>query len=822
MSDTNSDSDNRAKSTATRRSSSRSGERSHGPAYYYGKTPYYSGRTYGAYYDSGVPYYGGTAEARDDKNDGNSIFGPVSLARIIRVMQQKWPTLVVAVLLGLGAGFAYYKAAPVVYKADCVIEMQVKAQGPVLTESLIVDPSAQGPADEIFNSRLAKLRTGRVVQLVMERVRADYPALKTTPDDELMAQIVNGVEFNPQKKSRLIVISARNSQPETAQAIANAYAATAESFSMDENQANADAAVEWLKTTLDQSRRALAKADADVLQYKEDFQLDSLRAQSESLKLSHQQLSSELATAISEQTYAETILAVLTEIQKTPGKIKALPENVPHAPEIAEAQKAIENAMAEREALLATYTDKHPEVVQIDTKIETLQRQFKESVLRARETAVENLKVRNQLVESLQARREENVKSQDSLNKQISQIESRLDQLLRERVNAAESYQSLLHRMDAVRQAADATAATTRVIEPAHLPRRQISPDPRIAFSAGPILGFMLGFIFILILDRIEDRITSSEDIERHLNQKILALFPHVPRITRERLVTLTADKKFSRFAEAFAGLRGLLDSPRFIDSTKVVLMVSTQPEEGKTISASNLAVAYGMAGRKTLLVDFDLRRPRIGRMFGKGKHITAENSLIDLLNNDVDDFTGLPIQSGYENVDLTCSRPTSSISPANVMGSDALPRFFEWARDTYDHVVVDSPPFGLVSDALALGALSDGAIIVCRPEKSRYRVVSHAIRSLKDSGTQILGIVVNDVDFGRGSFSNYSYGTSGYAYHKYGRYGRYGYGYGYYKRSAADAGDSSDKSASSRDNGESEESKAEEQTSSVLDIDDD
>lgn len=822
MSTNDSNAENQQKSSASRRQPSRSGERSsHGPAYYYGKTPYYGGsRTYGAYYDGGMPYYGGAA-GRDEQGDGNSIFGPVSLSRIIRVMQQKWPTVVVAILLGLGAGFAYYKAAPVVYKAECVIEMQVKSQGPVLTENLIVDPSAQGPADEIFNSRLAKLRTGRVVQLVMERVRADYPALKTTPDDELIELIVNGVEFNPQKKSRLIVISAKSSQPETAQAIANAYAATAESFSMDENQANADAAVEWLKTTLDQSRRALAKADADVLQYKEDFQLDSLRAQSESLKLSHQQLSAELATAISEQTYAETILAVLTAIQKTPGKIQALPENVPRAAEIAASQKEIQDAVAEREALLATYTDKHPEVVQIDTKIETLNRQFKESVFRARETAVENLKVRSQLVESLQARREENVKAQNALGKQISQIESRLDQLLRERTNAADSYQNLLHRMDAVRQAADATAATTRVIEPAALPRRQISPDPRIAFSAGPILGFMLGFIFILILDRVEDRITSSEDIERHLQQKILALLPHVPRITRDRLVSLTADKKFSRFAEAFAGLRGLLDSPRFIDSTKVVLLVSTQPEEGKTITSSNLAVAYGMAGRKTLLVDFDLRRPRIGRMFGKSKEITEKNSLVDVLNRDEDDFSELAIASGYDNLDIVCSRPTSSISPANVMGADALPRFFEWARETYDHVVIDSPPFGLVSDALALGALSDAAIIVCRPEKSRYRVVSHAIRSLSDSGTKILGVVVNDVDFGRGSFSNYSYGTSGYAYHKYGRYGRYGYGGGYYKRSAADAADE-DSSKSRRTGANAAADEADQGSESVLDIDDD
>ena len=822
MSENDSNAAKQPKAAASRRSAPRGTERpNRGPAYYYGRTPYYSNKTtYGAYYDGGMPYYGGSVGGRDDPDDGSSIFGPVSLARIIRVMHQKWPTLVVAVLLGLGAGFAYYKVAPIVYKAECVIEMQVKAQVPVMTENMLIDPSSQGPADEIFTTRLRKLAQPTVIKLVMDRVSPVLKGMKETEsikDDELAALIANGVEFTPVKKSRLIVISSKSPLPELSQAIANAYAETAASYSMSENKETADQAVKWLNDTLDQSRRALAKADADVLQYKEDYQLDSLRAQSESLKLSHQQLSAELATAISEQTYAETILSVLTPLQKSSDKVQALPENVPHAAEIAKAQADIQNALAEREALLSTYTDKHPEVIQLDTKIETLNRQFNESVMRARETAAENLKVRTCLVESLQARREENVKAQNALDKQISQIESRLDQLLRERMNAAESYQNLLHRMDAGRQAADATAATTRVIEPAPLPRRQISPDPRIAFSAGPILGFMLGFIFILILDRVEDRITSSEDIERHLQQKILALFPHVPRITRDRLVTLTADKKFSRFAEAFAGLRSLLDSPRFIENTKVILLVSTQPEEGKTITSSNLAVAYGMAGRKTLLVDFDLRRPRIGRMFGKADLITKENSLVDVLDSDSDDFSGLPISSGYDNLDIVCSHPTSSISPANVMGSDALPRFFEWARETYDHVVIDSPPFGLVSDALALGALSDSAIIVCRPEKSRYRIVGHAIRSLSDSGTKILGIVVNDVDFGRSSFSNYTYGT-GYSYGKYGRYGRYGYGGGYYKRTTADV-DSKDTAKSGRNRSSEESSQA---STSVLDIDDD
>jgi capsular exopolysaccharide synthesis family protein len=318
----------------------------------------------------------------------------------------------------------------------------------------------------------------------------------------------------------------------------------------------------------------------------------------------------------------------------------------------------------------------------------------------------------------------------------------------------------------------------------------------------------LIGFVFILVLDRLEDRITSVADIERHMSTKVLAMIPRVPRIKRDQLVKLSADRKFSSFAEAFAGLRGVLSSPRYSDLTQVILIVSTQPEEGKTISSSNLAMTYAMSGKKTLLVDFDLRRPRLGRMFGVNSNGDRSQSLVDVLAAEEDvSFDTLLIPSGYDNLDLVMSRASTQISPATVMGSDALRKFFEWARANYEHVVIDSPPFGLVSDALALGTLSDSVILVCRPERSRYRAIRHALRSLTESGARVLGVVVNDVDFKGASFSSYSYSRNyGYNYYgKYGRYGRYGYGYGYYHRGIEDASSTQAESANGGESGGSD-----------------
>ena len=826
-----------APSGGTRRAS----RPSHGPAYYYDRRmagpSYYGGPAYygNAAYGSTLPYYSANGNGGDDSGEGDSMLGPLSIMRVLRVILQKWPTLVVAVLIGLGAGFAYYKAAPVSYKASSIIEMSVKGASYVNTQGAVINsPDQQGALEEIFNTRLAQLRGQDVIKLVSDRVRADYPSLKTMTDDELRNMLQGSVDFSLQRKSRLVIISVRHANPEIAQSIANAYAHTANAYSIEQTRLSSESAADWLKAKCEAYRMEKERADAAVLKFRVDNQLDVMVSQNDSLKLTHNQLASDLAQAESAEARATDLLSVLTAIQADPEKISSLPENVPRAAEITAAQQAVRNAVTERNALLTKYTDKHPEVEQLNSKIKVFEQQFQESVWRARETAAANLDLMRKQTASLREKEAENVRMRTELGVKISETESKLSQLEGARQMADDNYTMIMRRMEDVRLTSQDTHATIRVIEEASLPRRQVSPDPRIAFSAGPVLGLIIGFIFILVLDRVEDKITSAEDIERHMGARVLALLPHVPRITRNQLVTLASDKKFSRFAEAFAGLRGLLESPRYSEITKTVLFVSTQPEEGKTITSSNLAVSYGMAGRKTLLVDFDLRRPRIARMFGKDGELDENNSLLDVLaGGDASKFENLPIPSGYDNVDLVGSRPTGHISPANVLGSEMLPKFFEWIRKRYDHIVIDSAPFGLVSDALALGTLSDAVIIVCRPERSRYGIVRHALRSLAESGSRIIGVVVNDVDFGHGSsFSTYSSGGYRYSYGygyggKYGyggRYGRYGYGTDYYRRASKGGKAASGAAGADAAKEDSDAKAAPEQSgaSSVLDVDDD
>jgi len=315
--------------------------------------------------------------------------------------------------------------------------------------------------------------------------------------------------------------------------------------------------------------------------------------------------------------------------------------------------------------------------------------------------------------------------------------------------------------------------SSTRVMSRSTVPVKPVEPKALIIIPAGTLLGLLLGLVFVLLIDQLEDQVTSIADIEHRLRLKTLAIIPHIRWKNRWEIALSCVEDKFSHFAEAFAGLRNLLESPRYREYAHVIMPISTQPAEGKTITACNLALSYAVSGKKVLLVDFDLRRPRLARVFKK--NAADFTSLSEALQkNDPALFESLIVPSGYENLSLVLSKPSSKISPANLMGTGVLNEFFIWARQNFDKIIVDSPPFGIVSDTVALGSLVDCVLLLACPNRSHFRPLRHATRYLTEAGTRIAGAVINDVDFGHGStFAGYDYHYR-YAYQYRGKYKDY------------------------------------------------
>ena len=766
-------------------------------AAYYGPAPYHGAQHYSG--DAGYGYGSPTAVAPygsagygsagygygyGHENPGggdDSLLGALTIARMLRVCAQRWMTIAVVAVLGAVGAFALYRTMPSIYEGTSLFEMSLRPKKVIArSDNYSYDESMYGQADEIYNTRIAKLGSPDVKLAVVQRYRSDNPSSLVT-DEVLFDTLARHTEVALVRRTRLVRITVLSPSPELSVALANAYAMAVDSYTQEQNRELAEKAKEFLKTTVEAQKRDLARRDQEILDFRNSYQIDTMEGERKKVEAAQLSLNADAVSLETQINHSREVLKALEVTQNDPDKFSALPESAPHVEALVTAHQHLQTAATERNVLLTLYTPSHPDVTAKTKLVEQLRIQFAEESARVHDTSKANLALLLGQLTDNRKRCEETDKRASDLEQRIVTAKMRLETLLRERDVAETNFRDTLNRERAATVAVDDNAATIQIVEKAQLPKgeharsRPVSPNPFLVLPAGPIIGVLVGMLFVLLLDHLEDKITGIGDIESRVRVKVLSVLPHIRRAKRDQVAMLSAEDRFSHFAEAFAGLRNLLDSPRYSGSSKVLLVVSTQPGEGKTITTSNFALSCALAGQRTLLVDFDLRRPRLARVYSKDSK-SYESLFHTLSANDPSLYSRLPIPSGYENLDLCCTRPSSELSPSNLLGSGAVSSFIDWARQNYDRVVIDSPPFGLVSDAVVLCTLADGVMVMCCPDRTRFRPLKHAVRHLSEAGGRILGVVVNDVDFGRaGMFGRYEYNYQ-YSYrYKYG--GKYGYG---------------------------------------------
>ena len=736
---------------------------------YYGSSrmPYYYGSA-GHYGQSAPYYYGGGS------SDPDSLVGTITPTRVLRVISQRWISVLVFLLVGLIASFAVYRISPTIYEAKSEFTVQMRGSQPnqgMLGQMTEVDYGTT--YEEVFNTRLSDWRSEKIVTKIMQQYRANFPA-STVSDQELVEALVKS-QLELIRHSRLITIAVRSGTPQLAAALANAYAEAIEAFTDEENKLRCDKAVAQIHEQVEKQRRMDEKVAAELLAFRKTHKVDNLRSEREILQQSLQKVTTDVLALETEVTSAAEWEKVLEAAQETPEDFGALPSAVPRSSEIGQAYTDLQKCQMELNSLLTSFTKNHPSVRVKQKELEILKQQFTESVSRALATAHGNLAAfRNQLVV--------HKKNRDKLTTQLAEIdqkiisaESGLLQIESEKEISSQLLKQLQQDENTARIAAEANNEIVRVGRPANVPSKPVLPNPIMIFAVGIAVSLVLGLLFVLVLDHLEDTIVSLADIESRLALKVLAVLPHVRRKKREEVAKFISENKYSQFAEAVAGLRNLLDSPRYAEINKVLLVMSTQPGEGKSITSCSLAISNAQAHRKTLLVDFDLRRPRLARVWGL--QIDKDHSFShNLQKGGSCDFASLVNESGVENLDVIASLQPEGVDPASIMGSNIVAEFFSWARDHYDRIIIDSPPFGIVGDVMTLASMVDGVMIMCCPDRTHFRPIQSASRNLAEAGATVLGIIVNDVETGAMSSAFSQHGHHGYGYRKYG----YGYGYGY------------------------------------------
>lgn len=444
---------------------------------------------------------------------------------------------------------------------------------------------------------------------------------------------------------------------------------------------------------------------------------------------------------------------------------------------LSEQQKKLLEHQQELEAKSADLGPNHPVIQELQQKILTLQSYLRsyhsatdqrmsaigqaiptETILNMlRQAAYQAEQQENQLTKAFELARDEAAQHSDKL------VQLRM---LERDVNRKETlYDSLSDKIatfDISQVQAPIKATVVREPVPSEFPA---TPQLRLLAAASLVGGTFIGALIVYVQDVLDDRFNSPEELSAQLSVPVLAMVRNLEALPGEGFDTVhTFAMPNSVETEAFRTLRTSLSLGTEVCDR--ILVSSSEPGDGKTTISANLSVALAQAGKRTLVIDADLRRPGFTAL----ANLKGLPGVADVLASDrPPSETAPPLikatpVKGLDVLPVGLRRP----NPAELLSDKQFVELLAWADSQYDRVIVDCPPVLAVSDAQIVGQLVDGAILVVRPEKNHRRSVIRAVESFHSTGCRVFGVVANGLS---NESSGYGYGY-GYGYNYEGGYG--------------------------------------------------
>lgn len=395
----------------------------------------------------------------------------------------------------------------------------------------------------------------------------------------------------------------------------------------------------------------------------------------------------------------------------------------------------------QRSLMLKQFTEKHPDVIKMNADLETLKSQVQELPPDELETA-------------------------------------RLQRDLE--INDA-TYRMLKNKYESAKMAEAEQVADVILVESATVPDAPISPNKKMNKIAGALVGLVAGIVLAFVNENLDTSIGTIEDVEQTVRLPVIGVIPYFNPKAEEKpwwrfdqpVLDFFKQRKdqapdgsyliinqdsFSTLSESYRILRTFIE---FImgektNQGKVLLVTSTGPQEGKTLTVCNLAIVLAQGGKKTLLIDADLRRPMVHRLFGLKRMPglsdvlmgtialeEARQTMADILVGETSQWDHMLTAKMLDRLEIL-PNGTNTTTPAELLNSDAMKSLIAQARQVYDYVLIDTPPVLPVTDARTIGNLADATFFIYRAGKTARRALTRARDELNLAGIKVKGIILN------------------------------------------------------------------------------
>ena len=733
---------------------------------------------------------------------GEAAEGPDLRAHWRTIQKRRWTVLsILLVTLTIVSIMTFKEKA--IYRADALLEIQKEnANIPTVQELFQLENVSDNYLETQYKVLQSETLARRVIdQLHLERdsefnpprdgwIQAKTHAAAPNPNSAIdpdvqqtvLKEFKDRLSIDPVRRSRLVQISFESQDPKVAAQVVNSLAENYIQQNLESRWQAAQKASDWLSQQLESFRAKLEKSEDDLQGYAQKnglLFLETEKGDTENIVNERlRQLQDELTKAQAER-YAKESIYRLTES----GDYGALPGVVDNKL-IQELTGRLSELERQKASLAPTFTDDYPKVKEIQSQIDEIARRLNEERKRAAQGIVDDY---------LAATRRENLVHEafEQQQNQANVVAGRTVQyniLKREVDTNKQLYEGLLQRLKEAGVSAGMNASNIRVVDLAVPATRPVRPRPILNLGLALLLGLGCGIGIAFLQEHLDDTLKNSDDIERVLRVPALALIPSrdsldygsagvyglvkkvashhngngviVPLEKRSGKTWVRIDgngTQHSALSEAFRGLRTSVLLSAAGRPPRSLTFVSAEPGEGKTTVASNLSISLAQLGKRVLLIDGDMRRPCVHKLFN-----IEENSggLVTFLTGG-EGWSHLVRPTGVPNLDCLICGPVPP-NPSELLSSDRmLTLMFEVMRE-YQFVLIDAPPLLNVTDGRILATIVDGVILVVRGGFTPQELAQQAQFHVRDVGAHLIGVVLNDVDIRRDGYyqGHYHYGS--------------------------------------------------------------
>ena len=630
----------------------------------------------------------------------------------------------------------------------------------------------------------------------------------------------------PENNSNVIKIKYYDEDPELALQVAQTISSVITHRTIKQRKQNISSARQLIEDQLTVYKTKLDTAEKQLRDFKETYKISSLNQETNELLKQITEAEVLLTTAKSQKKATEQRLNYIRqkiESEQSDLMPNAIEIIIPRVEKLSD--KLVDLELQRTDLLMKGYSNQHPKLIKLAEEInqtranlssetqELIQKgkfvdplsQLKD-FLREAITLEANFKAYDAQVKTLK----KILDDYDDKIQILPDLELQLARLIRDINTNEKIYTMLLEERERTRIIEAQNTGNIRVIDPPELPTSPIRPRKKLNILISILLGFIIGSIIVFVLESLDTSISSSEDIKRFSDFSVLGTIPKIKSVVNGHLNIFDPNKKPTReeinqlitlydshsyAAEAFRMLRTNLQFSSSDFSQNSVLITSPQPGEGKSTTAINLAITTAQLGYNTLLVDADLRRPVLHKIFRQNRepglvdilqsdtfkkvmkdHLSTErNSLWDNFtiadkSSDLDHMTNEPYNflindrklefenrsnlyseiqkmvnqvTGIEHLSLLTTGSVVENS-SEILGSKIMKTFISLVKKKFDVVLIDSPPVLVVTDTTILGSLVDGVLIVCVAGKTHQRTISRTSELLEKGKAKIWGVVLN------------------------------------------------------------------------------